>query len=60
MKAAVILALLASSNAVQLEYRPPKGTVPWHKAISRPSWEKPDYPVNYSVPNFGVDNDIKQ
>lgn len=59
MKSAVILALLASTDAVQLEFRPRPGTAPWHKAISRPSFEKPDFPTGYTVPNFGVDNDIR-
>ena len=50
--------LIGASSALKLNYRPPAGTVPWHSAASRPTWDTPDHPVNYYVPNFGVDHNI--
>jgi len=44
--------------AIKSKFRPPEGTVPWHKEISTPTWEKPDWDVNYFVPNFGSDQDM--
>ena len=55
----VIIALLFSGvSAVQIKYRPPNGTVPWTGVATRPTWDTPDYPVNYYIPNFGVDHSI--
>ena len=54
-RSVVVMALLSQANA----FRPIPGTVPWDKAVSRPSWENPDYPTNYFVPNFGEDHEIK-
>jgi len=52
---------LAMVDAKKAYFRPIPGTNPWHKddaAISRATWVKPDWNVNYFVPNFGVDRDI--
>ena len=32
--------------------------MPWYKEVKKPTWTEPDWPVNYKVPNFGVDTDI--
>ena len=45
-------------SAQAISFRPLSGTVPWHKDVSETTWRKPDWPVNYVVPNFGVDSDI--
>jgi hypothetical protein len=42
-----------------LQYRPIAGSVPWHLAVTTPEFENPGHPVNYVVPDFGVDQDIK-
>ena len=46
-----------------LKFRPPEGSVPWHEAADRPVFTDPGklgtYPVNYFVPNFGEDEDMK-
>ena len=39
-------------------FRPPAGTAPWHEEKREWKWHKPDYPMNYVVPNFGIDHDI--
>jgi hypothetical protein len=39
-------------------FRPPEGTAPWHKEKREWKWHKPDYPINYFVPDFGVDHEI--
>ena len=59
-KSLAVMALLNEVSAVQLlsQYRPPAGTVPWTKALTLPDFEKPGHPVNYPVPDFGVDTDI--
>ena len=54
MKVAVV-ALLSTASA----FRPPNGSVPWHKEVKSSSWTTPDWEVNYFVPDFGVDEDIK-
>ena len=54
----VVSVLFGAASAINLNYRPPAGTVPWHSASSRPTWDTPDYPTNYYVPNFGVDHNI--
>ena len=49
---------------MSLAYRPPEGTVPWHKAATLPTWSDQDnngdfgYPRNYYIPNFGKDRDV--
>jgi hypothetical protein len=40
------------------DYRPPAGTAPWHEEKREWRWHKPDYPIDYKVPNFGIDHDI--
>ena len=51
---------ISTAEAVKMTYRPYAGTVPWGSAATLPEWVDPqDHPVNYFVPNFGVDSDIK-
>lgn len=47
-------------RALKMKYRPLPGTAPWHKDAEPSTWVKPDWPVDYFVPNFGVDEDIKR
>ena len=51
--------LSEDAKASKLTFRPPQGSVPWHNAASLSSWVKPDWNVDYFVPNFGVDKDIR-
>ena len=52
----VLVALLGESMAVQ--YRPyTDGRTPWYKKYPREP--KEEHPVNYFVPDFGVDEDIQ-
>lgn len=54
-----VLALF-TSQAVAIKYRPPAGTVPWGSDATLPEWRDPqDHKVNYFIPNFGEDSDIK-
>ena len=46
-------------KAARIGFRPVEGTVPWHKEVTKSSWVKPDWNIDYFVPNFGVDEDIK-
>jgi len=39
-------------------FRPTAGSVPWGGAATRPTWDTPDYPVNYYIPNFGMDHNV--
>lgn len=70
--ASLVIACLLSETA-GVRYRPPAGSVPWHKPAKRPCKDTdvgeehcdefdPEtglkYMVNYSVPNFGEDGDI--
>ena len=51
--------ILGSVESVKISFRPPEGTVPWHKKISTSSWEDPTWKIDYFVPNFGgQDEDI--
>lgn len=45
-------------QAIKSRFRPIAGSVPWHKAITDTTWNTPDWPVNYFVPDFGVDTDV--
>ena len=54
----VLALLFSTTQAINHKYRPPTGSVPWHDAATRPTWDTPDYPVNYYVPNFGMDHNI--
>jgi len=55
---AVTLALL-TNEVKAVKYRPPAGSNPWHKSASLGELVDPKYPINYFVPNFGVDREIK-
>merc|ERR1719454_2632582 len=59
-KSFVLAALFATStSAVSLKYRPPEGSVPWTKPLTVPNFEVvKTHPVDYFVPDFGVDTDI--
>ena len=58
-KSLVAAILILGVESVKVSYRPPEGTVPWHKKISSSSWEDPDWKIDYFVPNFGPqDTDI--
>ena len=46
-------------QAAKAKYRPTPGSTPWYKMAKESTWEKPDWNVNYPVPNFGQDTDIK-
>ena len=51
-----------SLDAQAIKFRPYAGTAPWHKEaadIEETSEVKPDWPVDYFVPDFGVDEDMK-
>jgi hypothetical protein len=55
----VALAYLSTDvQAMKQKYRPTPNSAPWHKAVKRTSWDSPTWPVNYKVPDFGVDEDI--
>ena len=56
-----LLFLSQEAKATKTSYRPIAGTAPWSKSgeeTTGPSWLVPTWPVNYSVPNFGVDSDV--
>ena len=56
-KVLVVAALLETTSAIQ--FRPPKGTVPWTEEIKEPEWKDPkDHDIDYFVPNFGMDWEI--
>ena len=38
---AIIALLISNVSAVSLSYRPPEGSVPWHGAAVRPTWDTP-------------------
>jgi hypothetical protein len=47
-------------RSLAIKYRPYPGSVPWGGDADKPEWEDPkDHKVNYFVPNFGKDSDIK-
>ena len=46
-------------RALKMKYRPLPGTAPWHKDAEASSWVKPDWKVDYFVPDFGQDEDIE-
>ena len=50
--------LLLLSSASAIKFRPPAGSNPWHKDVSEGTWFKPDWDINYFVPDFGVDPEI--
>lgn len=52
-------ALLLTAEQVNAKFfRPLPGTAPWHKEGREGEWYKLDYPIDYPVPNFGMDHDI--
>ena len=54
-----VIALLSSSQATRLSFRPPEGSTPWHVDSFREHVGiTPDFPNGYKVPNFGPDSDI--
>jgi len=59
-KSSHIAAALLTAKAVKIDntYRPPAGSVPWHIKADRPTWDSPTWPVNYFIPNFGVDHNV--
>ena len=57
--AIALLFLSSDVSAIKTAYRPPEGSVPWHKNVTDSTWVKPDWKVDYFVPNFGVDKDVK-
>ena len=50
--------ILFVSSSTAISYRPPAGSNPWHNSASESTWNKPDWEVDYFVPNFGKDSDI--
>ena len=56
-----LICLIASASAIQKTFRPvSQESAPWYKPASVTHGAlKPDFPINYPVPNFGVDHDIK-
>ena len=56
-----MLAFLSGDvQAVKSKFRPLPGTAPWYKEATKSTWVKPDWPVDYVVPNFGQDKTIKE
>ena len=52
-----LICLIASTTAIT--FRPVSSeSAPWEKKAITPGMLKPDFPINYPVPNFGVDSDI--
>ena len=56
----VVLAAVASAINIsgESEYRCDAAAHPWCKKQAGSTWNKPDWPIGYKVPNFGVDKDI--
>jgi len=55
----VVLTYLSGEvKAIKNRFRPTEGSVPWQKSISDPTWTTPDWPVDYTVPDYGGDPDI--
>jgi hypothetical protein len=50
--------LSQDAKAAKVTYRPSAEAAPWYKTHDGPTWQDPTWPVNYFVPNFGVDKDI--
>jgi len=56
----LVVAALLQSSTYAIKFRPIAGTVPWHEDIKKPEWVDPqDHKIDYFVPNFGMDSDIK-
>ena len=55
----VIALLISGTEAINHGFRPTAGSVPWGPAdATRPTWDTPTHPVNYFVPNFGMDHNV--
>jgi hypothetical protein len=55
----IVVAALFSASASAIKFRPPVGSVPWTVPLTVPEFEThSDHPVNYFVPDFGVDQEI--
>ena len=52
------LAATVEAKHSRQQARPYAGTAPWHEENREGKWFKLDYPIDYKVPNFGVDHDI--
>ena len=50
---------MMAESADAIQYRPLPGTAPWHQKVNASSWIDPDWDIDYFVPNFGLDRDIK-
>ena len=53
--------LSEDAKATKLTYRPTPGAAPWYDSSTvqgGPTWKEPTWPVNYWVPNFGMDKEI--
>ena len=46
-------------KASKTTFRPTVEQAPWYKTAKKSTWNTPDWPVNYKVPNFGVDTELK-
>jgi hypothetical protein len=44
--------------ASKATFRPTKEQAPWYKTSKASTWNTPDWPIGYTVPNFGVDHDV--
>jgi hypothetical protein len=51
--------LSGDAQAVKQKYRPIPGSTPWYKDATLTTIDKPEWKINYYVPEFGVDTDIK-
>ena len=60
-KSASWMAAISAASALKVKssYRPPDGSVPWGGPAENPETVDPTHKINYFVPNFGVDEDIK-
>ena len=58
MGVAALTFLSSDCKATKINYRPPEGATPWHKAATHSSWDEPTWKVDYFVPNFGRDSDV--
>jgi len=57
--AGLLVLSILFGDAQTVRFRPPEGSVPWHNTtVSEPTWSKPDWDVNYFVPDFGPDQDV--
>lgn len=57
--ASLAIIALCQVNAIKQKYRPPAGSNPWHHDASVPTWERPDWNVNYPVQSYGEDTEMR-